>query len=104
MDLETRPTKTKIATLTSSIEQLTQRGTLLCKLDAQIAATIKTENELEAEIIEAEATQEAILDKISQIRRRIDSHASPVTHPLNVSATELMPSVCSYILCFVFII
>ena len=92
LDLETRPTETQIATLTSSIERLTERGTLLRELDTQIAATIETENELEAEIIEAEATQEAILDKISQIRRRIDSHASPVTRPLNVSATEFMPS------------
>ena len=92
LDLETRPTETQIATLTSSIEQLTERGTLLRELDTQIAATIETENELEAEIIEAEATQEAILDKISQIRRRIDAHAAPVTHPLNVSATEFMPS------------
>ena len=68
LDLEARPTETQIATLTSSIQQLTKQGTLLCELDAQIAATIEMENELEAEIIEAEATQEAILDKISQIR------------------------------------
>ena len=85
LDSDTRPTETQIAILTSSIEQLTERGTLLRELDAQIAATIETENELEAEIIEAEATQEAILDKISQIKRRIDSlHTSPTTHPLSV--------------------
>ena len=92
LDLEARPTETQIATLTSSIQQLTKQGTLLCELDAQIAATIEMENELEAEIIEAEATQEAILDKISQIRRRIDSHASRVTRPLNISATEFLLS------------
>ena len=55
IELETRPTETQIATLTSSIEQLTERGTLLRELDTQIAPTIETENELEAEIIEAEA-------------------------------------------------
>ena len=43
-------------------------------------------------MIEAEATQKAILDKISQIRRRIDSHTSSVTRPLNLSATEFIPS------------
>ena len=68
LDLETRPTETQITTLTSSIEQLTERGTLLRELDTQIATTIETENELEAEIIKAEAMHEAILDKISQIR------------------------------------
>ena len=92
MNLETRPTETQIATLTNSIEQLTELGTLLRELDAQIAATIETKNELEPEIIKAEEMQEAILDKVSQIRRRIDSHAYPVTCPLNVPATEFMPS------------
>ena len=92
LDLDTRPTETQIATMTNSIEQLTEQGTLLRKLDAQIAATVEMENELEAEIIKAEATQEAIVDKISLITQRIDSHASPVTRPLNVSAMEFMPS------------
>ena len=71
---------------------MTEQEIFLCELDAQIAATIETENEHEAEIIEAEAIQEAILDKISQIRQRIDSHTSPVTRSLNVSAMELIPS------------
>ena len=80
LDPETRPTETQIATLTSSIEQLTERGTLLRELDAQIAATIETENEIVVQIIESEATREAILDTISQIKRRIDSlHTSPTT-------------------------
>ena len=91
LDSETRPTETQIATLTSSVEQLTERGTLLRELDGQIAMTIQTENELEAEIIEAEATQESIHDKISQIRRITDTHASPVSRPLSVSATEFVP-------------
>lgn len=42
---------------------------LLCDLDAQIVATIQTKNELEAEIIKIEVTQESILSKLSQIRR-----------------------------------
>ena len=92
LDSETRSTETQIATLTSSIEQLTERGTLLRELDGQIATTIQTESELEAEIIEAEATQEAIRDKISQIRRKIDSHASSVSRPMSVSASEFVPS------------
>ena len=50
---------------------------------------METENELEAEIIEAKAIQEAILDKISRIKWRIDSlHTSPTTHPLSVSTAE----------------
>ena len=92
LDSETRPTKMQIATQTSSIEQLTEQGRLLCKLDAQIATTIETENEFEAEIIiDAESTQEAILDKMSQINGGL-SHTSPTTRPLNVSATEFVPS------------
>ena len=71
---------------------MTEQEIFLCELDAQIAATIGTENKLEAEIIEAEAIQEAILDKISQIRQRIDSNTSPVTCSLNVSAMELIIS------------
>ena len=92
LDSETRPTKTQIATLTSSTEQLTKLGKLLCKLDGEIATTIQTKNELEAEIIEAEATQESIRDKISQIRQMIDMHTSPVSLPPSVSATEFVPS------------
>ena len=81
LDSNTRPTEAQIATLTSSIEQLTERRTLLRELDNQIAATIGTEDELEAEIIEAEATQESIHDKISQIRRVIESHTTPQLAP-----------------------
>ena len=82
LDSETRPTKMQIATQTSSIEQLTEQGTLLCKLDAQIATTIETENEFEAEIIiDAESIQEAILDKMSQIKWRIISHLSYYPSP-----------------------
>ena len=46
LDLETRPTETQNATLTSSIEQLTERGTLLHELDAQISATIVIETKM----------------------------------------------------------
>jgi len=66
LDYGMRPIKTQIAIVTSSIEQLTKRGTLLCELNNQIAATIGTEDELEAEIIKAsDAKQESIHDKIS---------------------------------------
>ena len=92
LNSETRSTETQIATLTSSIEQLTERGTLLRKLDGQITTTIQTENELEAEIIEAEATQEFIRDKISQIRLMIDTRTSPISRILSLSATEFVSS------------
>ena len=68
LNLEIRFTETQITTLTSSIQQYTEQGTLLRELDVQITAIIETENEIEVEIIEAEAIEEAILDKISQIR------------------------------------
>lgn len=71
------------------IEQLTEQ-TLLCELHTQIAATTETENELKAEIIKAEATE--ILDKISQIKRRINLHTLPTIRPLDMSATEFAPS------------
>ena len=90
LDSDTRPTEAQIATLTSSIEQLTERGTLLRELDNQIAATIGTEDELEAEIIEAEATQESIHDKISQIRRVVELRTTPPTRTLSLSATEFV--------------
>ena len=58
MDSSARPTETQITTVTSSIKQLTEQGTLLRELDNQIAATtIGMEVELEAE---SEATQESI--------------------------------------------
>lgn len=80
LDLEMRPTETQIATMTNSIKQLTERGTLLRELDAQITETVETEK-LEADIIEAEATQETILENISQIKQRIGLHTSPNSYP-----------------------
>ena len=56
LDSNMRPTETQIATVTSSSEQLTEWGTLLRELDNQIAVTIGTEDELEAENINVEAT------------------------------------------------
>ena len=44
--LGTRPTETQIATVTSSIKQLIERGTLLRGLDNQIAVTIGTEDDI----------------------------------------------------------
>jgi len=81
-----------IATLTSSIEQLSERRLLLRGLDTRIPATIQREEDLEAKIIEAETTQETILNKISQIQKAVELHTSTTFHPLSVSATEFMPS------------
>ena len=58
-------------------------------IDKEIVATIEEENELEAEIIENSAIQEAISDKISLIKSILDSVTPPT---LNVSAPAFIPS------------
>jgi len=54
----------EIATLTNSIEQFNEHTMLLKEVDQKIANTITGEDDLEAEIIESAAIQEAISDKL----------------------------------------
>ena len=54
---DTALSETQVATLTSSLEQLTQKREMLRQLDAEIAQAIQKEDELEAEILEVEETQ-----------------------------------------------
>ena len=87
---------TQIATLTSSLEQLTQKRETLQQLDTEIAGAIETPEDLEAEILEAEETQELLLHKISQIKRMIELTSAPTDWTsLSAEATEFVPAVFS---------
>ena len=58
-------------------------------MDTDIVATIQRKVELEAEIVESTAIQEAISDKISQIRSVLEARTTPT---LNVSTPAFIPS------------
>ena len=61
-------------------------------MDQEIANTITGENGLESEIVESPAIQEAISDKISQVKRTLNILTTPTTPTtLNVSAAEFVP-------------
>ena len=92
MDSESRPSEKDFTTLTNSIEKLNECATLLKEVDQEIASTIAGEDELEAEIIESAAIQEAISDKISQVKRTINILTMSLPTPLSMSAPEFMPS------------
>ena len=71
----TKPTETQIATVTSSIEQLTERCMNIRELDNQIAATIGKEDELHGgKIIEAEVTHEFIHCLLQILCQRLIRH------------------------------
>ena len=86
------PNERDITTVTSLIEQFNERATLLKQVDLDIANTITGEDELDAEIVESAATQEAISDTISQVKRTLNrlTTTTPST-TLSVSATEFVP-------------
>ena len=88
LESEERLSQRQIATLHSSIEQFSERGALLRGMDIAIVATIQGEDELEAEIVRSAAIQEAISDKISQIRSMLEPRTTPT---LNVSAPAFIP-------------
>ena len=81
--------KKQIATLTSSVEQFNERAALLRDLDREIMATIRGDDELEAEIVESAAIQETISDKISQITSVLNAATTPT---LSASAPAFVPS------------
>ena len=89
LESEERLSQRQIATLHSSIEQFSEQGALLRGMDTDIVATIHGEDKLEAEIVESAAIQEAISDKISQIRSVLEPRTTPT---LNVSAPAFVPS------------
>jgi len=60
IDLESRPSKKDIATLTNSTDHFNEHTALLKEVDQEIAYTITGKDELAAEIVESAATQEAI--------------------------------------------
>ena len=89
VESEERLSQKQIATLRSSIEQFNERGALLRDMDTEIVATIQGENELEADIVESAAIQEAISDKISLINSVLETMTMPT---LNATALAFVPS------------
>ena len=62
-------TDLQVSTLTSVLEQLNQKKTQISQLDTQIAESIETSEELEAEILQAEEVQSELLDRITRLRQ-----------------------------------
>jgi len=89
IDSEERLNNKQIATFTSSIAQFNKCEALLRDMDKEIVATNQGEDEVEAEIVESAAIQEAISDKLSQIKSVLDATSTPT---LNASAPVFVPS------------
>ena len=86
LDKETPITDIQVATLTSSLEQLTQKKDIFQQLCNQLAETMQMSDKLENEFLEAEEIRTVyILDKMSMIKYRI---AEVTTQPLDMSAAE----------------
>ena len=62
-------TDLQVSTLTSVLEQLNQKKTQISQLETQIAESIETSEELEAEILQAEEVQSELLDRITRLRQ-----------------------------------
>ena len=60
LETDSPVTDFQIATLTSALEQLNQKKTLISQLDSQIADATETPEDLETEILEAEGIQDDI--------------------------------------------
>jgi len=63
---------------------------MLQQLDNEICSTIQNEDELEANIIESAAIQEAIQDKLTEIKAILNPPTVTTTYPLNIAATEFV--------------
>jgi len=61
---------------------------MLQQMDNEISSTIQNEDE----IIEFTAIQEAVQDKLTEIKAILNSPTITTTHPLNVSTTEFVLS------------
>ena len=61
-------TDLQVSTLTSVLEQLNQKKTQISQLDTQIAESIETFEELEAQILQAEEVQSELLERITRLR------------------------------------
>ena len=84
----------QVAKLTSMLEKLSQKKEVLQQLNTQVVAAIQTQDELEAEILEAEEIQDTIVIKyMSLIKHRLKPKSAPVepTRILNASAPEFVP-------------
>ena len=74
-----------LASLNTTLEQLTKKKDIIGELDAKIAAEIKDPKELEAEIFESDEINYDIEENISQIRKYIEisslsSHTQELSH------------------------
>ena len=94
LEKETPITEVQVATLTSSLEQLTQKKDIFQQLHTQLAEAMQTADDLENEILEAEEIQDTILDKMSVIKHRLEPRrvSEVTTRPLDVSAPEFRPT------------
>jgi len=92
LNSDSRPNDKQTAILTNAVEQFTERATMLKQLDNEICSTIQNEDELEAKIIESAAIQEAIQDKLTEIKAILNPPTVTTTRALNIAATEFVPT------------
>ena len=92
------PTPTQIAKLTSIMEQLTQKKDTLNQLNAQVLETIKSSEELETEILEADGIQNSIIEYIAMIRSHTGIHN--IINISNYSTLERLLRVSTYVLIY----
>lgn len=85
-------TDSQIAILTSVLEQLNQKKTIITQLDSQIAEAIETPEDLETEILKAEGIQDELADKITLVRQFLEQRSRDSTRPLDIHATEFVPT------------
>lgn len=85
-------TDSQVSILTSALEQLNQKKTQISQLDAQIAESIETPEDLETEILQAEEIQGELLDKITRLNHFFEQRSRVSTRPLDAHAAEFTPT------------
>ena len=92
LEVDAPKTDLQVSTLTSVLEQLNQKKTQISQLDAQIAESIETSEELETEILQTEEVQSELLDRITRLRQFFEQRSRTSTAPLDVHAAEFTSS------------
>ena len=89
LEVDAPKTDLQVSTLTSVLEQLNQKKTQISQLDAQIAESIETSEELETEILQTEEVQSG---RITRLRQFFEQRSRTSTAPLDVHAAEFTSS------------
>jgi len=83
-------TDSDTAKLTCHMEQLTQKKTMLERLNSQIAA-MQSSEDLQSDILESEEIQYTIMEYVSIAKQRVESNRPP-PRPLDATAPVFTPT------------